>query len=76
MLTHEVLGPTTSGNYLVVYETPGCQVPTVTCICKTLCQASTEMDRLNAQQIEREKEIQSERDLCGLNRISHDLGES
>lgn len=55
MLTHEVLGPTTSGNYLVVYETPGCHVPTVACVCRTICQASIEMDRLNALQIEREQ---------------------
>lgn len=66
MLTH-----TTIGN-MVVYPTPGCNVPTVACQCRTPEQATTEAARLNTQQEAREQAIKLERELCGLHRIQRD----
>ena len=68
MLTHTALG-----NF-VVYPTPGCNVPTVACQCRTPQQATTEAQRLNTMQVEREAAIQLERELCGFRRIQRDLG--
>jgi hypothetical protein len=69
MLTHQATGPTASGQYLVTYETPGCDVHTVACICTTQAQAITEASRLNLAQAEAEKALQREHELCGLFRI-------
>lgn len=74
MLTHTTMPSTFDGSYLVVYQTPGCNVPTVACVCRTPAQAIIEADRLNVEQADREQAIQLERDLCGLNRIQPDLG--
>lgn len=75
MLTHTTLPASFSDDHLVVYQTPGCNVPTVACICRTAAQAIIEASRLNAEQQAREAAIQHERELCGLNAISNDLGE-
>lgn len=69
MLNHEAIGPTTAGNHLVVYQTPGCDVPTVVCVCRTPDQAANEAKRLNVAAQEAEKAIQREHELCGLFRI-------
>jgi len=63
MLNHKTIGPTDNGQYLVVYQTPGCDVPTVTTICRTQQQADAEADKLNAIQSEREQGIWSYREL-------------
>jgi hypothetical protein len=47
MLKHRTIGPTAAGGYLVVYPTPGCDVPTTVCSCATADQAATEARRLN-----------------------------
>lgn len=73
MLTHTTMPAGCGGNHLVVYQTPGCTTPTVACICRTPAQAIVEADRLNVEQLEREKAVQLERELCGLRRIQRDL---
>jgi len=57
MLNHKTIGPTANGQYLVAYQTPGCDVPTVATICCTKAQADTEASRLNAYQADREIEL-------------------
>lgn len=57
MLTHQTLGPTTAGKYLVAYPTPGCDIPTIVCICNTAGQADEEAARLNAAQQEQTIEL-------------------
>jgi hypothetical protein len=66
MLTLQAMGPTLDGRFLVVYQTPGCCVPTVACDCMTQAQADSEVDRLNKLQVDREEAIRRERELCGL----------
>lgn len=67
MLTHTTMPGAFSDEHLVVYQTPGCALPTVACVCRTLAQATTEADRLNVEQHHREAAIQCERKLCGVN---------
>ena len=67
MLTHTVIPR--GGRYLVVYPTPGCDVPTPVCSCATEAQALAESERLNQQQVDREAAIAEEQRLCGLFRI-------
>lgn len=64
MLTYATLGS------LVVYPTPGCNIPTVACQCRTIEQAAIEAARLNAAQDAREAAINLDRNLCGM---SNDL---
>lgn len=71
MLNHTTLPASFSDEHLVVYQTPGCNVPTVACICRTAAQAIIEASRLNVEQQAREDAIKRERDLCGLNRGQH-----
>ena len=66
MLNHSVIGPKADGSFLVVYPTPGCCAMTVACLCKSQHQALIEADRLNDEQIKREKKIRWERELRGL----------
>lgn len=66
MLNYKSIGPTAVSEHLVVYQTPGCQVPTVACVCRTAGQAACEAERLNLEQINREKCLQAERLACGL----------
>lgn len=66
MLEHKAIGPREDGGYLVVYETPGCNVLTVACPCRTKGQAESEADRLNQLQSHKERELRIERDLCGV----------
>lgn len=73
MLTHTTMPSLFPDEFLVVYQTPGCTIPTVACVCRTLDQAIIEADRLNVHQIEREAALQLERKQCG---ISNDLGGS
>jgi hypothetical protein len=67
MLNHTVIPR--GGRYLVVYPTPGCDVPTPVCSCSTEKQAISESRRLNQQQVDREAAIAEEHRLCGLFRI-------
>lgn len=69
-LHHIAIGPLQDGGYAAAYETPGCAVMTVVCPCKTQLQALEECDRLNAQQIQRELDLQRELALCGRYRIT------
>ncbi len=69
MLTYTARGPTSTGDHLVTYPTPGCGIPTVACVCRTTEQAEAEAARLNQEQVVRELAIQRERELCGLRRI-------
>lgn len=73
MLNYYTLGPTVAGYFLVAYTSPGCNVPTVTCVCTTKGQARKEVLRINTEQVEREEAIEYERELRGLWRISNDL---
>lgn len=73
MLNHSVIGPRRDGIYIVGYPTPGCDVMTVACECRTEEQALSEATRLNHEQIDREEQIQRERELRGFRRISRDL---
>lgn len=73
MLKYFSLGPTTSGNFAAAYETPGCDTPTIACLCSTEEQSISESTRLNDLQRQQEAAIQHERALCGF-RISDDLG--
>ncbi|SFM64546.1 hypothetical protein [Rugamonas rubra] len=50
MLNHRSMGPMLNGDFLVTYATPGCNVPTVVCICTSSAQADDEADRLNSLQ--------------------------
>lgn len=66
MLKHRAIGPTGDGNYLVVYPTPGCGVPTTVCDCATAGQANDEAKRLNRLQRARaraEEKAQKTREL-------------
>lgn len=58
MLTYTAIGPTATGDHLVVYPTPGCTVPTVACMCRTHAQALDAASRLNSDQAIREKALQ------------------
>lgn len=57
MLNHKTIGPTANGQYLVAYQTPGCNVQTVAAVCTTKDQADTETIRLNAYQSQRENDL-------------------
>jgi hypothetical protein len=74
MLNHTTAGPRQDGMYLVVYPTPGCNVPTVACECSSQAAAIREADRLNAEQIDREVAAGVEQQLRELRRIASDLG--
>lgn len=74
MLIHTVVGPDEEGFFLVVYPTPGCLYGvTVAKCCRTKDQADTEADRLNVEQIYREKEVRWVRELRGLTGVYPDL---
>ena len=73
MLNHQSIGPTTAGNFLVIYQTPGCTVPTVARICTTQSQADIEAMRLNMAQIDRERAIRQDRAVRGLGGAYPDL---
>jgi hypothetical protein len=73
MLAHKSMGPNKDGRFLVVYDTPGCCVPTVACDCGSLALADVEAARLNAQQICREKAIRGERELLGQRLVHQEL---
>lgn len=66
MLTHKVLGPNAAGKYSVGYPTPGTTAYTVVVDGCTAVGAADEAARLNRQQRATEKEIQAERQACGL----------
>lgn len=74
MLTHTTMPSLFPDEHLVVYKTPGCNVPTVACVCRTLPQAIIEADRLNVEQQAREKAVTAERLLLDRNAMSNDLG--
>lgn len=65
-LKHTCIGPTTDGNFLVVYPTPGCAVQTVSCICRTQSQADSEAMRLNVAQVTQEQAIRWDRISRGM----------
>lgn len=73
MLAHKSMGPNKDGRFLVVYDTPGCCVPTVACDCGSQALADVEAARLNAQQICQEKAIRGEREFRGLRGAQHEL---
>lgn len=73
MLMMQTMGPTPDGRFLVVYQTPGCCVPTVACDCRTQAQADREVDRLNKLQVRREEDTRRDRELCGLDGVYPDL---
>jgi hypothetical protein len=62
MLNHTILR-TRDGRYQVVYETPGCNVPTPVCSCLTEAQAVRESERLNQEQVGKELALAEERRL-------------
>lgn len=66
MLTHTAIPSSFSDDHLVVYQTPGCNVPTVACVCRTAAQAIIEASRLNVEQQAREDAIQHDRKLRGV----------
>lgn len=66
MLTYSVLGPYEDGTCLVVYPTPGSAGMTIACPCTSEAQAWKEADRLNAEQLRREKEMRWLFELRGI----------
>ena len=76
MLNHEVIGPSPEGKHLVAYQTPGCAIPTVVCICETVGQAQAEAKRLNDEQINREKALRWEFELRGMEGVYPGLQEA
>jgi hypothetical protein len=67
MLKHRAIGPMPDGAYLVVYPTPGCNVPTTVCDCATVAQAKNEARRLNhlqRKQARAEEKAQKTRERC------------
>jgi hypothetical protein len=66
MLIHTSTGATIAGQFLVTYQTPGCNVPTVARICTTQAQADGEAVRLNKEQADTEHALNIERMRCGL----------
>jgi len=73
MIKYTILGPTPSGAYLVIYPTPGCNVPTVAYQCRTEGQAGAEASRLNEVQAQREKAVQAHLDALDRYRIVDDM---
>jgi hypothetical protein len=73
MLTHIVTGPNNDGLYHVGYRTPGCEALTVMAVCVTEDQANAEADRLNKQQVNKEKEVRYVRELRGLTGVYPEL---
>jgi hypothetical protein len=73
MLNHFTIGPTATNRYLVVYLTPGCQVPTTVEDCPTQQLALDESVRLNGEQIAREEAIRADARARGLYHIYPDL---
>lgn len=74
MLTHFPIGPTEDQTYMVGYLTPGTKVATIVYEHMNERTAIEEADRLNRQQKARERALERERELCGIRRISDDLG--
>jgi hypothetical protein len=70
MLKHRTIGPTADGTYLVVYPTPGCDVPTSVCDCTTAAQAKSEARRLNQLQRKKDRAEQRARDACERRKAS------
>lgn len=70
---HTTMPSLFQGEHLVVYATPGCNVPTVACVCRTAAQAIIEADRLNVAQLEQEKAAQQAQVTAGLRRLQFDL---
>lgn len=70
MLNHTVRGPLSGGWFQVVYETPGCKAPTVVVQCTTAQSAQGEAVRLNELQARKQRALDEERRLCGLERVS------
>lgn len=66
MLKHQVIVPYEDGSFLVAYKTPGCDVMTPVCECRTQEQADDEVKRLDDEQVEREKMIRLDRELRGI----------
>jgi hypothetical protein len=73
MLSHSVIGPYEGGNFLVVYQTPGCCSKTVACDCRTEDQAWQEAERLNVLQYRAEQAIRRDRELRGIGGVYPDL---
>lgn len=61
---------TADAEHGVTYATPGCNVATVACACRTGAQAETEAAQLNLDQVTREEVIQRERELRGFRRTA------
>ena len=74
MLNFKSIGPRSDGRYLVGYQTPGCDLITVSCDCRTESQANDEVIRLNRDQIDREDALRDERMHCGLIGTYAELG--
>jgi hypothetical protein len=66
-LLHTVLR--THDGYQVVYPTPGCNVPTLVCSCRTRAAATRIAERLNQEQIGQEMANAIEHDLREMRRI-------
>lgn len=66
MLTHKVLGPDATGKYSVGYPVPGTAAYTVVLDGCTAGGAADEAARRNRQQLAADKQIQAERQACGL----------
>lgn len=69
MLKHQAIGPYEDGSYVVGYPTPGCDVITAVCTCRTEKQAAGEVLRLDQQQYDREEALQVDRALRGFRRV-------
>ncbi|KAF1042574.1 MAG: hypothetical protein GAK35_02621 [Herbaspirillum frisingense] len=66
MLTHTVRGPLSDGQYQVVYETPGCGIPTVVMPCPNERAALQQAARLNEEAERRQRALEEQHRLCGL----------
>jgi hypothetical protein len=59
MIRYEVQGPTSTGEYLVVYQTPGCDVMTVACRCRTAGQAESARAEMQRERLNQAKAVQA-----------------
>jgi hypothetical protein len=66
MLKYHIVGPYEDFSYLVGYLTPGCDVFTSVCECRTQGQATAALAQIKADQVEKEMAIRLDRVLRGL----------
>lgn len=69
MLNHIAMPESKDGIFRVGYVTPGCNVMTVVCECRTERQAVTVASEFNVEQLRRQAAVDAERAACARRRI-------